>query len=527
MGKISAVRHVGVGHENGPVVGIRQKCWHHEGDFDVPDAHTGFFNDNRHPLICFFGGIGTAKTHTGAQWCVKKLLTNHGKVGGAVGPTMSHIDRVMIPAVKLVLDHCWELVFENGKTAPIPYKISKAQTNWHIDIPLFGSSVQFTYAEVDNLIGMNWRWAWGDEPGTWGQDVWPSFIMRVRVRNAPGEYQRTLGFRQIGLTGTPEGYNWLYYQTVGSGQNDGCEKGESPRCRVWYASTRDAPWLADGVVEMIMEECPADLVAEKIDGKFLPVGKGQVYTFNRHKHVTTEAEFDTNYPITFTMDWGVAPIVAVVHQTRPLPQKEGEAGRRKMVTYAIDEIQFSRGQVKDVVEGLAKRWRSRVVNISTNEQRFAVECCGDAAGKAMGATGPAAWEDFYTRLGAEGIRYVERQLNSNPAISDRVAVMNAQLDHGYYFVHPRCKNLIRSFESTFWDEAKSGRKLEKKPGSDFTHMSDAATYDVFRHHGLDRIKMAEAGRTGYRGGMSLDEWMKDDSRSPKPTGRKASARRGF
>lgn len=527
MGKISAVKHVGAGNENGPVVGVRQKCWHPEGDYDLPESHVGFFNNNTHPLVCFFGGFGTAKTHTGAQKAVLKLLTNHNKIGGAVAPTMSHVDRVMIPTVQMVLDECWEFVYANGKTGPVQYKIVRSQTNPRIEVPLFGSSMEFTYASPDNLKGQNWRWAWGDEPGLWDEKVWRMFIARIRVKNRPGEYERTGGFRQIMLTGTPEGYNWLYYQTVGNEKNAGCEIGESPRCRVWYASTRDAPWLDPGVLEMLLEEYPADLAAEKIDGKFLPVGKGQVYTFERKKHVVA-CEFDPDYPITFTMDWGVAPIVAVVQQTRPMPPVKGQKGKPKTVTYALDEVQFARGSIDDVVKELANRWGSRLKNITTGEQRFAVQCCGDATGKAQTATGTAAWEDFYKRLAAHEIAFEERQLNSNPPVSDRVAVMNAQLDHGYYFVHPRCKNLIRSFESTYWDEAKSGRKLEKKAGSDFTHMSDAATYDIFRLHGLDRVKMSEAGRTGYKGGMSLDDWIDDTSRDQrKPSGRKAAKSRGF
>jgi len=511
MGRVSAVKYLGSAPDgSGHVVGIRMRCWHPDATEPPPLACREFYFDDQHSLVCLFAGYGFSKTHTGAMWAARKLLTNRNKVGGAVAPTMSHVERVMIPALLLALNECWEVVYANGKTGPIPYKLNRSSSNMRLEVPMLGSSVEFTYADKDNLKGQNWRWAWGDEPGIWDDDVWPSFLARVRATVTDEEAERTGAFRQIALTGTPEGYNWLYYETVGKDTYAGCDRGEHPTVRVWFGSTRQATWLPEDWLERLMEQYPADLLEEKIEGKFLPVGKGQVYTFDRRLHVRP-CEFDPNYPLTFTMDWGVAPIVAVVHQTRPDPENP-----KKRITYALDEVHFARGDISNIVQKLVATWGSKVKNVTTGEQRHRIICCGDATGKTKNATGTQAWGDFYARLASYGLAYTEAQLGSNPPVSDRVAVANAIFDHKGYFIDPRCKHLIRSFESTYWDEGNPGRKLEKKKGADMTHMADAATYDLFRMFGTDRLKTGEAGRVAYVPGLGTDEWIRQDKQKRRP-----------
>ena len=461
------------------IVAINLARWHPNGEASyVQDAYVSWHET---PFKCFFGGYNSGKSFSGSHDSVLAAAHNPGVVGGVIGPTMPHVRRVMIPTLEFILNECWEVTFDDGSTGPMPYVLN--QSKWELTLPLFkNAKMSFTFADEDNLKGQNWRWGWGDEPGLWEEGAFNSFNARVRVAPTPQEVLRG-AYRQIGLTGTPEGINWLYHRTVGNENNNGCLEGTHPNLRVWYAKTQDAVWAPPDWLQNLIETLPEDEREAKLNGRFTANSRGHVYNFDRTKHVK-HLDYDPNYPLTISFDWGRSPIVMVVHQTI------GTAGSNSRVIHALDEIQFERGTIADVVYEFAKRWKMKIGYNDINNgyiQPIPIVVCGDATGKSMGATGVNAWADLFDRLASHDLRFTDKKLNNNPTIRDRVAVVNAKLDNGRYFISPKCRLLAKSFELTYWNPL-NANKLLKPVNDDPTHLSDAAGYDIFREYGKDRIQ---------------------------------------
>ncbi|MGD1091272.1 MAG: hypothetical protein ABSB35_04670 [Bryobacteraceae bacterium] len=107
----------------------------------------------------------------------------------------------------------------------------------------------------------------------------------------------------------------------------------------------------------------------------------------------------------------------------------------------------------------------------------------DATGARLQTTGTTDVEILrdFLRGGAYGeVRF--RIPRSNPAVRDRVMLMNAKLESAagerHLRVHPRCKELIADFEQVTYKE--NSLIVDKERDARRTHLSDALGYLVWQ-----------------------------------------------
>ena len=171
---------------------------------------------------------------------------------------------------------------------------------------------------------------------------------------------------------------------------------------------------------------------------------------------------DAGRPLLWALDFNVDPMWSVVAQV------DGEE-----VT-VLDEI---------VLSG-----RARIDACEEFEKRFPAHAAGlviyaDATGARMQTTGTTDVEILqkFLRSGAYG--EVEFRIpKSNPAVRDRVTLMNAKLESAAgerrMQVHPRCKELIKDFEQVTYKE--NSQVIDKDRDPKRTHLSDALGYLVWQ-----------------------------------------------
>ena len=85
-------------------------------------------------------------------------------------------------------------------------------------------------------------------------------------------------------------------------------------------------------------------------------------------------------------------------------------------------------------------------------------------------------------LGSRGYSYGRRVPKSNPAVRDRVSVMNAMLESAdggtRLFVNPKCKELIKDLEQVVY--MPDSAIIDKQRDPRRTHLSDALGYLVWQ-----------------------------------------------
>jgi len=79
---------------------------------------------------------------------------------------------------------------------------------------------------------------------------------------------------------------------------------------------------------------------------------------------------------------------------------------------------------------------------------------------------------------------------SNPAVRDRVALMNARLGAGALTVDGKCRELIKDLEQVSYKEG--SQVIDKEKDARRTHLSDALGYLVWQEFG-------SCGTVGERG----------------------------
>lgn len=408
----------------------------------------------RHRNLFMIGGLGSGKTATAAFKACVMSTVNPGTTVGAVGQSYKAAKKDLFPAIEKVLKATG---LEEGRD----YKYNRSDflfNIWAWNGKIQGSSAQ----DPEILVGDNWSAAVGNEPGLWPEQSYLNLLARVRDPEAK--------FQQIGLFGTPEGFNWLYKHSVKKYPGADLSDDADPRARIHFCTTHEATWLGD-YVEHLTDIYSKDLIDEKVGGQFVSVGSGRVYSgFNRHKHMG-DFDFFENAPLLLALDFNVAPGIALICQVVPHPDFGS-------VMYVHDEIHIDRGSTADVIHEFARRypsreWANEYFDDPKGEWTESLIVCGDATGTAVHATGKSCYGEVFRVLGEAGWAFTDYTPSSNPPVSDRVAVMNGSFEKNRIHVHPRCEKLVDDFEMVTF--IPGTRKIDKK-NIELTHMSDGLGY---------------------------------------------------
>jgi hypothetical protein len=202
-------------------------------------------------------------------------------------------------------------------------------------------------------------------------------------------------------------------------------------------------------------------------GKYLGMSAGRVYfAFEREGNVG-EVNRDERLPLMWALDFNVDPMCSVVAQL--------DHGRVNV----LDEIVLGRASTQDACREFAARYSSHRSGLIVY-----ADATGQRSQSAAGTSDIQVLKDFL-RTGEYG-NVSFKIPSSNPAVRDRVTLMNAKLESAdgrrMLRVDPRCKDLIKDFEQVVYKEG-STQLIEKGRDTERTHLSDALGYLVWQECG--------------------------------------------
>lgn len=392
--------------------------------FLVSSPQHRFINNSTSPFLLLVGGFGSGKTQAG----ILRLLKLKWQVGESnVAYYMPNYDLVKMVAIPRMLE-----LLSLMKIRPTVNKSDHT-------ISIHGRGIIYfrSYNNPDSIIGYGTAHAIADELDilniTKATDIWKRIVARNRIK--------IQGRNTIAVPTTPEGHRFCYQRWV----KNPTEKHEVIRCST-YENERN---LSPDYIGNLKTEIPAHLLPAYLDGQFIPMTTGRVYsTFDRMTNAT-DAVIQSGETLHIGMDFNVYNMSAVVHVIR------GDC------VFVVDEI--TKGiDTPDIIRSINRRYPNHPINIYP-----------DASG-ANNDTRSAGKTDIFL-LRQAGFRVLVKK--TNPFVKDRVLSLGAMIENGEYknryFVNiEKCSELVECFEQQVY----SNGAPDKSMGYD--HLLDCTGYFI-------------------------------------------------
>ena len=384
----------------------------------------------------YSGPVGSGKSQALCQEAIRLAYVNAGRTGLVGAPTYPML-RGATQAALL------ELMDENG----IPYEWNKSENN--LTLTDCGSKILLRpVEEYERLRGTNLAWFCIDELTYSVEEVWTRLEARLRDPKA----KQLCGF----AAWTPRGFDWVYERFIVN-PVEGYD--------VFLAKPFENSHLLDEVpdyYERLKRSYDEKFYSQEVLGEYVSLHSGQVYSsFDRARNVA-HLKVDPMLPLRWALDFNVDPMSSVVTQVVD--------GR----IVVLDEISLPRATTLDACEEFWRRYGSHSGGLLIY---------GDATGQRMQTSGATDYQmvgDFMRRQRVQGFQM--KVGASNPAVSERVNLMNAKLRNAdgdvSLVVDPRCRELIKDFEQVSYKPGSGVMDKERDPKR--THLSDALGYLVWQ-----------------------------------------------
>jgi hypothetical protein len=280
---------------------------------------------------------------------------------------------------------------------------------------------------------------------THARAAWNKVIARNRQKiYVDGKQQ----LNRVSAYTTPEGFRFAYQRWV---------KDPAPGYEMVHAPTLSNPHLPDDYVESLRASYPPELVQAYLEGLFVNLTSGNVYSsYDRALNRSVECVVG-NETLYVGMDFNIMFGAAIIHVLR-----DG-------VPHAVDEIHKS-FDTDHTIRVLKERYPDNPIVVYP-----------DATSKNRTASNTT--ETDLAKLRAA--HFVIRANHANPAIKDRVAAVNAKLCNGlgvreYFINDATCPNYAAALEQQTWDNGLP----DKSTGSD--HPVDAGGYYICKEFPIVR-----------------------------------------
>ena len=287
-------------------------------------------------------------------------------------------------------------------------------------------------------------------PGGSVEDAWESVIEPcILSRWAPPQAERS-GAPSPGralVISTVRGRDYFYDLTLRADKN--------PWWKFFKYTYRDSPLLSHEDIERAKEDSDPLRFAREYECDFGESGLTVFHSFDRSKHVSQDIPwFSKEETVHASIDFNIMLNATTFHAVRD------------NVAYALDEHKGSAN-----TEDLA-----RIIKAKFPDNP--VVCYPDPTGKKRVTSSPVGSTDF-TILKDAGFKVLAR--SSMPSVVDSVAAVNRKLLNANneisYFIHPRCHELLQSFERTIWSETQTDRaRIDKSQNME--HFTDGVRYFV-------------------------------------------------
>jgi hypothetical protein len=395
------------------------------------------FHDSTARFKGFSGPIGSGKSQALCHEALKLSYINAGRTGLIGAPTFP-----------MLRDATQAALLEILQANRIPHEWNRAEN--FLVLRETKSRILFrAVEEFERLRGSNLAWFGLDELTYTSEEAW----LRLEGRLRDPKAARLCGF----AVWTPKGYDWVYERFVAQ-KVDGYELITAPAFENRYLLERIPDYY-----ERLKNSYDAKFYQQEALGQYLSLNADKVYyAFERAGNVSGEVVGDERRPLLWALDFNVDPMSSVI------AQMDGE-----QVT-VLDEIVLSRASTFDACEEFARRFPSHASGLVVY---------ADATGARLQTSGTSdvAILRQHFRGGEHG--NVEFRIPaSNPAVRDRVTLLNARLETAAgtrrLRVHPRCKELIKDFERVVYKEG--SQVIDKDRDQKRSHLSDALGYLVWQ-----------------------------------------------
>lgn len=384
-------------------------------------------------------GRRSGKTHLARTKLFVEANNHPNRRCWYVAPTYRMAKQIMWQEMK-------ELVLNSGRQKGIPN-----ETDMSISL-LNGSTIALRGADnPDSLRGVGIDYLVLDEVQDMNQQVWEA-VLSPALADRQGSAM---------FSGTPKGYNWFYdlWQQGHEEQDWACFRN----------TTLEAGIVPSSEIDKQRRTMDARLFRQEFEASFETLA-GRVYQpFAREVHVTDEVQ-DFGGEILVGMDFNVNPMCACLGM------------RVADQLHIFDEIVLPDANTELMARRLDGDYGQRAITIYP-----------DPAGRQR-RTSAALGETDLTILERYG--FTVNAPRRAPMVVDRINEVNAMLENSEgehrLFIHPRCKQLVKSLEGLTYKEGTN--QPDKAAGLD--HMTDALGYLV---HGTFPINSDVVGAVRVRG----------------------------
>ena len=311
------------------------------------------------------------------------------------------------------------------------------------------------------IIGYETHHAILDEIDTIPKEKAMQVWIRVLARNRKGFIapDGSLGNNTVGITTTPEGFNFVYSLWVK-------EHADNPDYELIRGRTADNHHLHPDYVKNLMASYPKQLIAAYLEGKFVNLTGNTVYDgFNRTDNSTnlTLEDFSQTDALHIGMDFNIGRMSALVGMKKTDPDND----LRQL--FAVAEF-HNLMDTPAMIMAIQSRYPNRTIIIYP-----------DASGRSRKSV-DASKSDIRLLRDA-GFRI--HAPTKNPPVRERVLSMNTLFLNGQgernFFVNTTtCPNFVEAIEKQVYDD----NSVPVKDGTE--DINDAAGYLVNRVFGLAR-----------------------------------------
>jgi hypothetical protein len=388
--------------------------------------------DQKYPAMV--AGFGAGKTEAAILRSIFGLVetanschpidSSFRPVRGFYAPTFDLIRVIAWPRFEAILEKLG-----------IAYKLQKSPLN-RIIIEGIGEILFRSMENPSRIIGYEHCDADVDELDTLKLDdaanVWRMILARNRQYKPDGSQN------SIGTTTTPEGFRFVY-NTWKQKPKEGYE--------IIQAPTESNPYLPDDYIESLRQMYPSNLLDAYLYGQFVNLQSGSVYSCYDRKICRSDETIRQGEPLYIGCDFNVMNQAATIYV-----QRQG-------VWHGVAELSKMQDTPR-MIEEIQDKWQSK---------GHAIYIYPDASGAAT-KTVNASISDLAL---LEQAGFTVRANKANPRVKDRVAAMNAALEHGKVKINPlTCPNTADCLEQQTY---KNGEP-DKSSGHD--HQNDATSYPI-------------------------------------------------
>jgi phage terminase large subunit len=210
------------------------------------------FIESTYTHTAYIGGLGSGKSFVGTAKTVMYKLKNPGLDVAYYLPTYQLIKQIAFPKFKNLLE-----------LAKVEYSLNMSDYEFTTK---YGKIIMRSLTNYDMIIGYEVCYSCIDEVDVIPQDKMKEAFTKIIARN---RLRTKDGLNITDMVGTPEGFGFAYNYFV---------KDNKPNRKLIKVKTKDNPYLPLSYIETLTETFTPAQLAAYLDGEFVNMTSGRVYS---------------------------------------------------------------------------------------------------------------------------------------------------------------------------------------------------------------------------------------------------------